>query len=51
MKKKRMMALLLTGFMAASTLAGLGGSSVYAAGEEASEQVAAPDILMIARQV
>lgn len=56
MKKKRMMALLLTGFMAATTLAGFGGSAVHAApGEESSEQAAAsetavPDILMIARQ-
>lgn len=56
MKKKRMMALLLTGFMASTTLAGFGGSAVHAApGEESSEQAAAsetavPDILMIARQ-
>lgn len=51
MKKKRIMALLLAGFMAASTLAGFGGSTVHAApGEESSEQAAAPDILMIARQ-
>ncbi|MDE7324199.1 MAG: alpha/beta fold hydrolase [Lachnospiraceae bacterium] len=56
MKKKHMMALLLTGFMAATTLAGFGGSAVHAAlGEESSEQAAAsetvvPDILMIARQ-
>ncbi len=51
MKKKRMMALLLTGFMAASTLAGFGGISVYATPEEeASQQTTAPDILMIARQ-
>ena len=51
MKKKRMMALLLTGFMAASTLAGFGGISVYAAPEEeASQQTSSPNILMIARQ-
>ena len=56
MKKKRMMALLMTGFMTASVIAGFGGSAVYAApGEESSEQAVMPetgdsDILMIARQ-
>lgn len=55
MKKKRIMALLLTGLMTASMLAGADGSFVSAAPEAASEeqtapQTAVPDILMIAKQ-
>lgn len=55
MKKKRIMALLLTGFMAASILAGTDGSLASAAPDTAAEgasapETAAPDILMIARQ-
>lgn len=51
MKKKRMMVLLLTGFMTVSMTMGLGSRLVFAAPEEeSSEQAALPDVLMIARQ-
>ena len=56
MKKKRIMALLLTGFMTVSMLAGFDCSTASAApGEATSEETSAPettvtDLLMIARQ-
>lgn len=55
MKKNRIMALLLTGLMTASMLAGADGSFASAAPEAASEEQTAsqttmPDILMIAKQ-